>query len=263
VTTLTLLEGDCLQLLKNVPDGSVDMVLADLPYGTTACKWDSIIPLEPLWEQYIRVCKPESVIVLFGSQPFTTQLIASNMRMFKYCWVWEKNRPTGVHHAKNMPLKLHEDIAVFSPSPIVHASLKKSFRMPYYPQGVTQGKEKTVEAYYFSNLTGPRSLQYGKKYQSHTGYPVSLLRFSKSEAHLHPTEKPVPLLEYLIRTYTSEGQTVLDNTMGSGSTGVACVNTQRCFIGMELDPVFYELARERVLAAHKALGELNLAQDWE
>lgn len=255
MTSVQLFEGDCLELLKDVEDASVDMVLADLPYGTTACKWDSMIPLNALWEQYLRVCKPESVIVLFGSQPFTTQLIASNMRMFKYCWVWEKNRPTGVHHAKNMPLKVHEDIAVFSPSPIVHLSLKRSFRMPYYPQGVTQGKEKVVEANDFSNLTGPRPNQYGKKYQSHTGYPISILRFPKSEAHLHPTEKPVPLLEYLIRTYTTEGQMVLDNVMGSGSTGVACVNTRRHFIGMEFDPVFYGLARERVLTAQKALGE--------
>ena len=255
MTSVQLLAGDCLALFKDVPDASVDMVLADLPYGTTACKWDSVIPLAALWEQYLRICKPESAIVLFGSQPFTTQMIASNMRMFKYCWVWEKNRPTGVHHAKNMPLKIHEDIAVFSPSPIVHQSLKKSFRMPYYPQGVAQGKEKVVEANDFSNLTGPRPNQYGKKYQSYTGYPISLLRFSKSEAHLHPTEKPVPLLEYLIRTYTTEGQVVLDNVMGCGSTGVACVNTRRHFIGMELDPVFYGLSIERILTAQKALGE--------
>jgi len=255
MSTVRLFNGDCLEVLNTIQDSSVDLVLADLPYGTTACKWDSVIPINRLWEQYIRVCKPESVIVLFGSQPFTTQLIASNMKMFKYCWVWQKNRPTGVHHAKNMPLKQHEDIIVFSPSPIVHASLRKTHRMPYYPQGVVQGREKVVEANDFSNLTGPRPNQYGKKYLSHTGYPTSVLTFAKSETHLHPTQKPVPLLEYLIRTYTTEGQMVLDNVMGSGSTGVACVNTRRNFIGIELDKRFCGMASSRIDLAIKELGE--------
>jgi len=251
VTSVQLLEGDCLELLKDIPDASVDMVLADLPYGTTACKWDSIISMAALWEQYLRVCKPESAIVLFGSQPFTTQVIASNMRMFKYCWVWEKTRATGYFDVKYRPMKSHEDICIFGQGGVSNGS---NPRMNYYPQGVVELSKPKSRSDRDVNATC-RSAVAAKGQQTMTGYPKSVLRVPSATKTIHPTQKPVELMEYLVKTYTLEGQTVLDNTMGSGTTGVACVNTRRHFIGMELDPVFYGLSRERILTAHKALGE--------
>lgn len=249
-----LMFGDCLERMKEIPIGSVDMVLTDPPYGTTACKWDSIIPLEPMWEQLKRIIKPNGAIVMTASQPFTTILISSNMKMFKYCWVWEKNRPTGSQHARNRPMSKHEDIVVFSAAPMGHTSQLKDKRMIYNPQGVAAtGRQKTVKSKGFhGNHIGARPNQVGVKYDVFTGFPQTVLAFAKEEDHLHPTQKPVALMEYLIKTYTDEGETVLDFTMGSGSTGVACANTGRKFIGIELDPTYYGIACERVLATSEA-----------
>lgn len=246
---LWLLNGDCLERMKEIPDGSVDMILTDPPYGTTACKWDSIIPLEPMWEQLKRIIKPSGAIVMTASQPFTTTLIASNMNIFKYCWVWEKNRPTGSQHARNRPMSKHEDIVVFSAAPMGHASQLKDNRMIYNPQGVVAtGRQKTVKAKGFhGNHIGARPNQVGVKYDVFTGFPQTVLAFAKEEDHLHPTQKPVALMEYLIKTYTNENETVLDFTMGSGTTGVAALRNNRKFIGIELDPTYYGIACERVL----------------
>jgi site-specific DNA-methyltransferase (adenine-specific) len=248
----TLHQGDCLEKLKLIPDGAVDMVMCDLPYGTTACKWDSVIPFEPLWAAYRRVCKKNAAIVLTASQPFTSALVMSNLGDFKYAWVWVKNRPTGAQHAKNRPMAKHEDVLVFSFGRMGHAVQVGDMRMPYNPQGVSDAGVKTVTAKGFhSSITGPRPNQVGNVYMAQTGFPHTVLHFNKEESHVHPTQKPVALMEYLIRTYTTEGQTVLDNTMGSGTTGVACMNINRRFIGIERDDKYFEVAQGRVEAAHK------------
>ena len=228
-----LMQGDCLELMKEIPDQSVDMILCDLPYGTTACKWDTVIPFEPLWEQYRRIAKKNAAIVLTASQPFTTALIASNMREFRYCWVWEKGRPSNPQLAKIQPLKSHEDIAVFYRE-----------RATYNPQGVREIPESERRVH----MPESNSLGHCKRKpytQTHTGYPKSVLNIAP-ERGIHPTQKPVALMEYLIRTYTNEGETVMDNCMGSGTTGVACVNTGRKFIGMEQDAKYFEIAQKRI-----------------
>lgn len=228
---IQLYNGDCLELMKAIPDGSVDMVLCDLPYGTTACAWDAVIPFEPLWAQYRRLCA--AAVVLTASQPFTAMLVASNIREFKYQWVWQKERPSNPQLAKHQPLKVHEDILVFS-----------SGRAPYDPQGLTEipESERKVHVPEKNNLGHCKRKPY---VQTHTGYPKSVVVFP-SERGLHPTQKPVALMEYMIRTYTSEGDVVLDNTMGSGTTGVACMNTGRKFIGIERDPDYFKIAEKRI-----------------
>jgi DNA modification methylase len=234
--SINLMLGDCLERMKEIESGSIDLILADPPYGTTACKWDSIIPLEPMWEQLKRVIKPNGAIVMTASQPFTTTLIASNMKMFKYCWVWEKTKASGHLDAKRKPMRKHEDIAVFSgkgwPS--------------YYPQGLVSGEFKTGRN---ADLTGKVYLAYGNHGTSKKGnYPKTVIKFANpsGKGHKHPTQKPVPLMEYLIKTYTNEGETVLDFTMGSGTTGVACVNTNRNFIGIEKDEAYFKIAQDRI-----------------
>jgi site-specific DNA-methyltransferase (adenine-specific) len=247
-----LMLGDCLERMSEIPDGSVDMVLCDLPYGTTACSWDSVLPLEELWESYWRLCN--GAIVLTAAQPFTSALISSCYDNFKYSWVWIKNRPTGAQHSKNRPMSKHEDIVVFGRKPMGHLSLLGDKRMLYNPQGVVPSKIKTVkEKGFHSRIVGARPNQVGREYQSFTGFPHTVLEFDKEESHFHPTQKPIALMEYLIRTYTNKGDTVLDNTMGSGTTGVACVNTGRKFIGIERDESYFEIARSRIEAASERL----------
>ena len=226
-----LMQGDCLERMKEIPDGSVDMVLADTPYGTTACKWDSIIPLKPMWEQLKRAIKPNGAIVMTASQPFTTTLIASNMKMFKYCWYWNKNFKTGHLNAKRQPLRSVEDVVVFYRS-----------QPTYNPQGVKcYGKIKNRGVGAKTNRPcGAVNIQ------THTGYPDQALEFKRDYENWHPTQKPVALMEYLIKTYTNEGETVLDFTMGSGTTGVACKNLNRKFIGIELDKDYFDVASERI-----------------
>jgi site-specific DNA-methyltransferase (adenine-specific) len=227
-----LMLGDCLERMAEIPDGSVDMVLTDPPYGTTACKWDSVIDLPQMWAHLKRVIKPNGAIVMTAAQPFTTTLIASNMKMFKYCWVWEKTKPTGHLNAKKQPLRATEDVVVFYAKPST-----------YNPQG-TRPTNKTVSRTNRGN--------YGEcsktTRQTVTGYPRNLLKFASTDG-VHPTQKPVALMEYLIKTYTNEGETVLDFTMGSGTTGVACVQTGRKFIGIERDANYYGIAAGRVLNA--------------
>jgi len=239
---INLYQGDCLTLLEQVPDNSIDMVLADLPYGTTACKWDSIIPLEQIWLQYKRVVTPQAAIVLTASQPFTTTLIASNLKMFKYCLVWEKEQGSMPMQAPYQPIKVHEDICVFSSSA---SSYSKKGTMNYVPQ-MWDGKPYKATQQKSGNIVF-HSDPSGDHFRDNNGtrYPKSVLRV-QTERGLHPTQKPVELMEYLIRTYTQEGQTVLDNTMGSGTTGVAAVRTGRNFIGMELDGAFFRAAEQRI-----------------
>lgn len=244
---MNLLHGDCLERMKEIPDGSVDMVLTDPPYGTTACKWDSIIPLEPMWEQLKRVIKPNGAIVMTASQPFTTTLIASNMGMFKYCWVWEKTRAGNFQQAPNCPLKIHEDIVVFSKGLTAHASQSKR-RMAYNPQGtvpcnVHQKRNRYTDEHGYQRENG---ILKGFT-QNRTNYPTSVLKYANpNNGCVHPTQKPVALMEYLIKTYTNEGETVLDFTMGSGTTGVACVNLNRNFIGIERDDKYFQIAVNRI-----------------
>ena len=233
---MKLLNGDCLKLMKEIPDGAVDLVLCDPPYGTTVCDWDSVLPFDLLWEEYDRVLKQDGAAVLFSAQPFTTQLISSNRKAFRYCWYWLKNQPTGFAFAKHQPMRKVEDVCVFYRK---HGT--------YNPQGLQKiigGKVKRKSA----NTSSVYKID--TKHQEYTqrfkNYPKNVLQFS-TERGLHPTQKPVPLLEYLVRTYTNEGDTVLDNCMGSGSTGVAVVRVGgRHFIGMEQNKVYFDIARERI-----------------
>ena len=230
------------------------MILADLPYGTTACSWDVVIPFEPLWIHYKRVIKKNGAIVLFGTEPFSSMLRSSNISMYKYDWIWEKNRATGHVHSKNKPMRLHENISVFSFGVTLHEGQSNN-RMVYFPQGLEKMPDGTPRR--TRNDAGDDSVMSRRK--SHkstvyefTNYPVSILRYAvdvNNGNRFHPTQKPVALLEYLIRTYTQEGETVLDNTMGSGSTGVACINTNRDFVGIELDEKYYRIAENRIWKA--------------
>ena len=244
--------GDCLEVMADIPDNSVDMILCDLPYGTTACKWDTVIPFEPLWAQYRRIAKRNAAIVLTASQPFTTALIASNLADFRYCWVWQKERPSNFFQAKFAPLNQLEDVCVFSRGGCNNGAKNP---MPYFPQGlraidVERGNSNTGGGVGVGK--GCQALN-GKRYRAtQEGYPKTLLTYATEGRGLHPTQKPVALMEYLIRTYTREGETVLDNCMGSGTTGVACANTGRKFIGIERDAAYFEIARQRIEQAHAA-----------
>ena len=232
-----LILGDCLTEMQNIPDGSVDMILCDPPYGTTACKWDSVIPFEPMWEQLNRIIKPNGAICLFGSEPFSSALRMSNIKYFKYDWYWNKIRGVGHLNAKRQPMKSVETISVF---------YKK--QCCYNPQMRPREKSRTSKNNNSQKVFGNcRNNFVGETLKEK--YPVSLITFSKSDMKknkFHSSQKPIDLLEYLIRTYTNEGETVLDFTMGSGSTGVACVNTGRNFIGIELDEKYFNIAKERI-----------------
>ena len=237
-----LINGDCLEEMKNISDKSIDMILCDLPYGTTKNKWDCIIPFDKLWEQYNRVIKDNGAIVLFGNGIFTAELIISNKKMWRYNLVWDKVLPSGFLNAKKMPMRNHEDVCVF---------YKK---LPTYNPQMWIGEE----CHSRGNVIGKsqkdfsRNTNYGDfnavETEGNLKYPKSILTFSKPHPSIsiHPTQKPVELLEWLIKTYTNEGETVLDNCMGSGSTGVACVNTNRKFIGIELDKDYFIIAKDRI-----------------
>jgi len=242
---------DCLTGMKRIPDGSVDMILCDLPYGTTACAWDSIIPLDSLWTEYKRIIKPNHAIVLTASQPFTTVLTASNIGWLKYEWIWSKNRPTNFAHAKNKPMKKHENVLVFSSGTTVHASQSPT-RMPYFPQGLTDVKDPKMHEKKASEITDAffsARKSHGTFKREKTGYPHSILEFSTDQLGLHPTAKPVALFEYLIRTYTNEGEVVLDNCMGSGTTAIACINSNRQFIGFEQNAGYFDICQDRIKKA--------------
>ena len=243
---LWLMQGDCLERMKEIPNGSVDMVLADPPYGTTACKWDSVIPFEPMWGQLKRIIKPNGAIVLFGQEPFSSILRTSNLNMFKYDWYWVKSRKNGFVHAKGMPLKETEIVSVFSEGGIRRNSNNP---MVYNPQNVTPFTKKRVN-YVKTTSAYSGGHEVGTEYeQKGYGYPTNLIPFKNEspKTQVHPTQKPVALMEYLIKTYTNEGEAVLDFTFGSGTTGVACQNLNRKFIGIELDENYFEIGKNRIL----------------
>ena len=229
-----LMHGDCLEWMKEIPDGSVDAIITDPPYGTTACKWDSVIPMAPMWEQLKRIIKPNGAIVMTTSQPFTTSLIASNFKMFKYCWVWDKKKGGNIMALKWQPYKTHEDIVIFCKSAVNYHPIK------------TPQKLRTGKTYSSGEANGIKN--YGDFRLYNDKHPKSILEISNAnqKGKVHPTQKPVALMEYLIRTYTNESETVLDFTMGSGTTGVACVKTGRRFIGIELDEEYFKIASNRI-----------------
>ena len=247
-----LMEGDCLDKMKEIPDGSVDMILADLPYGTTACKWDIVIPFQPLWDQYWRVLKSDGAVLLFGSQPFSSLLGVSQINHLKYSYVWSKTNPSNIGNAAFEPMKYSEDILVFYRyRPIFNKQM-----IPRNAKGADRIRngQKTGITFKMSLSDQKHSkfpMEYDpNRYDAEFKNPSNVLHYKsvrgKKSGRLHPTQKPTDLLECLIKTYTNEGETVLDNVMGSGSTGVACVNTGRKFIGIEKDEKYFQIARERI-----------------
>jgi len=242
-----IIHGDCLEVMRQFPDKSIDMILCDLPYGITACKWDTVIPLEPLWEQYERIIKDNGAIILTADEPFSSQLVNSNIKKFRYKWIWEKSYTTGFMNANKMPLKNIEDVLVF---------YKK---LPTYnPQGVVrvnkkQNRRKDKETTIYNDM----GLKEGEYIQRFINYPKQIIKTNKKEYGLHPTQKPVALFEYLIKTYTNEGEIVLDNCIGSGTTAIACINTGRNFIGIEIEEKYVQIARERI-EKHKKLDKMRL-----
>lgn len=229
---IDLRHGDCLEIMKSIPDGSVDAIITDPPYGTTACKWDSIIPFEPMWAELKRIIKPNGAIVLFGSEPFSSALRMSNIKNYKYDWVWDKKKGGNIMNLKSQPYKTHEIISVFNSH-------------NYFPVMEIQ-KERTGKTYSKGEANGIKN--YGDVRIYKEKYPKSIIEISNAnqKGKTHPTQKPVALLEYLIKTYTQENETVLDFTMGSGTTGVACKNLNRNFIGIELDEGYFNIAKERI-----------------
>ena len=228
---------DCLEGMKLIDSKSIDMILCDLPYGTTQCKWDIIIPFHKLWEQYERIIKDNGAIVLFGSQPFTSELIHSNLKLFKYCWVWDKVRGVGHLNAKKRPMMVTEDICVFYKNSCTYNPQMREREKP------RKSKNKATQEVYGKTKEIFEGEVLEKK------YPINLITFSKSaqkDFTLHPTQKPVALCEYLIKTYTNENEVILDNCIGSGTTAIACINTNRTYIGFELNKEYYEIAKNRI-----------------
>lgn len=246
--TYTLYHGDCLDVLPTLEAGSVDAVICDPPYGTTACKWDSVISFAPMWAEIKRLLKPRGACVLFGSQPFTSALVMSNPAWFRCEWVWEKDQGTGYLNANRQPMKAHENIIVFAAGEHRY-NPQKMLGTPYRTTRGSVGgfvRDKTVGGYI--------TISNGER------YPKSVVRF-EGEMGLHPTQKPLALLEYLVRTYTDEGDTVLDFTMGSGTTGHACMNLRRRFIGIEMDAEYYAIAERRIMDAADPLRHMVSAID--
>jgi DNA modification methylase len=236
---MQLFNGDCLEVMKSIPDASIDAIITDPPYGTTACKWDSVIPFDLMWEQLNRIIKPNGAIVLFGSQPFTSILVTSNLKMFKYEWIWKKERPTNPLLCKKQPPKYHENILVFyKKQPTFNPTFikrKEENKRNNKPREYKDNTKIDTNKYSDMVLSGNNDLIYSP----------NILEISMQRG-MHPTQKPVALIEYLIKTYTNENETVLDFTMGSGTTGVACKNTNRNFIGIELDKNYFEIAKKRI-----------------
>ena len=253
---INLIQGDCLEVMKTIPDGSIDAIITDPPYGTTACKWDSVIDFDLMWEQLNRIIKPNGAIVLFGSEPFSSRLRISNINNYKYDWIWDKRRASNPMLGKIMPRKTHENISVFGLG-----------KVNYYPQKTLKseetlkriGRNKTVTIINSSHIKHKLVVD-----KSKTAYPRSIQYFKKENnnqyvKHIyHPTQKPIALMEYLIKTYTNENETVLDFTMGGGSTMVACLNTNRNGIGIELDENYFNISKQRVEKKEKELNEKTL-----
>ena len=235
---IQLLKGDCLELMKDIPSGSIDAIITDPPYGTTACKWDSVIDFDLMWEQLNRIIKPNGAIVLFGSEPFSSALRMSNIKNYKYDWVWNKKLAGNAILAKKQPLKIHENVIVFN-SKIYYPQKTKGKLRNKMTRGMGTNKVATIQ----------NSKTFQEEYRNDEYYPNTIQDFSIADMRanrLHPTQKPVALIEYLIRTYTNEGETVLDFTMGSGTAGVACLNTNRNFIGIEMDDNYFDIAQKRI-----------------
>ena len=255
IPTHTLYEGDCLEIMKDIPDESIDMILCDLPYGTTACKWDSVIPLEELWRQYNRIVKDNGAIVLTAIEPFASVLRMNDIKHYRHEWIWNKENAGNFIQAKNHPLRVHENVLVFSKNkvnyyPIMTDANPENIR----PLGVKRQNSD------FMGKVSDGVFRASKNYNPKKRYPKTIITYNarakecNNVNRLHPTQKPVELFEYLIKTYTNEGDTVLDNTMGSGSTGVACLNTNRNFIGIEQDNTYFEIAKNRI---ENTYNELN------
>ena len=255
---IDLLHGDCLEVMKDIPDKSVDMILCDLPYGITACKWDEIIPFEPLWEQYNRIIKKNGAILLFGTEPFSSKLRMSNIKNYRYDWLWDKVVGSNFINAKKMPLRVFENISVFyKKQPTYNPQMEERDKSKERPKT----NSKAINEITNTRTTGSSTINKKK-------YPVNKIIFNRLSGELnssckslHPTQKPVELLEYLIKTYTNEGETVLDNCMGSGTTGVACVNTNRNFIGIELDDKYFEIAKQRIERHMRQISIFDLAKE--
>lgn len=244
MSDITLYKGDCLELMKNIPDGSVDMILCDLPFGSTKNPWDVPIDLDKLWNQYKRVIKKNGCIALFAQTPFDKILGASNIEMLKYEWIWEKPMATGMLNCNFAPMKCHENILIFSKSAACYVKDSDN-AMTYIPQ-MTEGKPYVATSGKASTNYDAKNCQSVLTVNEGTRYPRDVIRFNHDTDKFHPTQKPVELLKYLIRTYTNEGDLVLDNCMGSGSTGVACKQTNRNFIGIEIDDKYFDIAQNRI-----------------
>lgn len=243
---MNLLQGDCLDLMKDIPDGNVDMVLCDLPYGRTKNRWDEVIPFNPLWEQYRRIVKKNGAIVLFADGMFMAKLMSSNPAMWRYNMIWDKVLSAGFLNANRMPLRQHEELCVFYQKPPTYNPQKSLGEKSH-----SKGSKKNCENHNY----GEYGFVDNSEVHGNLKFPTSILKFQKPHPSksVHPTEKPVDLLQYLIKTYTNRGETVLDNCMGSGSTGVACANTGRNFIGMELDEHYFTVAKERIAWAEEQM----------
>ena len=241
---IRLRQGDCLELMKDIPDGSIDLIVTDPPYGTTACKWDSVIPLEPMWEQLKRIIKPNGAIVLFGAEPFSSFLRMSNIKNYKYDCIWEKEKGTGFGNAKKQPLRCFEMISVFYSKQCNYYPVMTKLDKPY-THVLPKYASEQIKGGFRSFNNNTRVL----KQYTHS-YPKNIIKISRGNIRnfIHPTQKPVALMEYLIKTYTVEGETVLDFTMGSGTTGVACKNLNRKFIGIEKDETYFKIAQDRIAA---------------
>lgn len=244
-----LWNGDCLELMKSIPDGSIDAIITDPPYGTTACKWDSVIPFDLMWEQLNRIIKPNGAIVLFGSEPFSSALRMSNVKNYKYDWIWDRVVAAGFLNANLMPMKKHEIISIFvnKGKPCYNKQMQKRDKNSH-SLGNRDNLHKDngiAEANVYGKINNKKRIAHDREFKN----PDTIIRFSKGNNIniLHPTQKPVELMEYLIKTYTNENETVLDFTMGSGSTGVACVNTNRNFIGIEMDKNYFDIAQNRII----------------
>lgn len=239
--------GDCLDIMKDIPDNSIDCIICDLPYGTTDCAWDSVIPMQPLWEQYKRILKHQGSVLLFGSEPFSTMLRMSNLDWYKYDWIWEKSSSAGFVHAKNMPMKRHEVISVFSGASMGHESLLGENRMTYNPQGLIPCHKVSVNAKgKFGGVVGTRPSHKDVVVSEWTNYPSSILKFDNDGDGWHPTQKPVDLLRYLILTYSNQNDIILDNCMGSGTTCVAAIKEKRRYIGIEKEEKYFRIANKRI-----------------
>ena len=251
IENITLLNGDCLKMMKEIPDNSIDMVLCDLPYGTSASSWDKKLPMNDLWNEYKRIIKHNRAIVLFSQQPFTSLLITSNIEMWKYNWIWEKDNGTNFMNSHFCPLKITEDICVFGNG--ATSFVKNGENLIYNPQfsegkpySIISGNQKSNSAVVRGGKGGRDDVGGYKTESDGKRYPKNLIKFNRDKDKLHPTQKPVSLCEYLIQTYTNKGDVVLDNCMGSGTTGIACLNTNRKFIGMELDNTYFEVAKKGI-----------------